>query len=360
MADSAVTIHEHATPRALPPAALALLGQDAFSTPAWYAATLAAGLPDGGQPAFQVAWLGQRVLGVWPMLRQADGLRALVTPYTCLWRPLLHPDASQAELEAAGRALAASWRKAGVVRLDAMPAPDGAAQAVLRGLAAAGLRPLPFDHFGNWHEDVAGLGWGAYLAARPARLRTAIRRQGRRLAQQPGYAFSLVQGEAGLEAAIAAYETVYAASWKQPEPYPRFNAALMRACAADTTLRLGLIHLAGIPIAAQLWLVHRGWAGVLKLAYDETRKALAPGNVLTALMLRHVLEQDQVREIDFGRGDDDYKQMWAASRRQRGGVLVANPLSLVGALQIGRHRLGELRNTGSLLLMKASRHRQPE
>ena len=87
-------------------------------------------------------------------------------------------------------------------------------------------------------------------------------------------------------------------------------------------MRLGILSIAGEPIAAQLWIVHGRWAGVLKLAYRETHKALAPGNVLTGLMIRHLLEHDAIAEIDFGRGDDDYKQQWARERRQRVGLLV--------------------------------------
>ena len=209
-----------------------MLGQDAFSTPGWYRATLAAGLPDGAQPAFLIAEADGTVIALLPMLRQRGRLGALVTPYTCLWQPLLAPGLGPVQLHAVGHALGRAWRHHGVVRLEAMPADNPAVGALLAGLRGAGLRLLAFDHFGNWHEDLAGQGWDAYLSARSRRLRTAITRQTKRLAQQPGFAFSLVQGADGMEDAIAAYEAVYAASWKEPEPRPAFNGALMRASAS--------------------------------------------------------------------------------------------------------------------------------
>ena len=348
MADPAVGLREVADGDALPPGARALLGQDAFSTAGWYRATLAAGLPEAAQPVFQIAEHAGRVLAVLPMLRQGATFGALVTPYTCLWRPLLAPGLPAALLESVGGALGRAWRRHGLVRLEAMPADDQAVDALCRGLRRAGLRLLAFDHFGNWHEDVAGQGWEAYLAGRPRRLRTAIARQTRRAREQPGFAFTLVQGEAGLADAVAAYEAVYAASWKEPEPHPAFNPALMAESAQDGSLRLGILSVAGAPVAVQLWIVHGRWAGVLKLAYHEAHKALAPGNVLTGLMIRHLLERDGVGEIDFGRGDDAYKQQWAVSRRQRVGVLVANPWRVSGGVEIGRHLVGRVRKKGLL------------
>ena len=337
----AVRIRDVARPDLLPPAALALFGQDAFSTLGWYRATLAAGLLDGAAPVFQLAEAGAQVLGVVPMLWQGRHLGALATPYTCLWRPLLAPGLTPAQLEQLGGALGRAWRRFGVVRLDAMAAPDAEMRSLLAGLRRAGLRVLPFDHFGNWHEAVSD--WETYLATRPRRLRTAIGRQTRRLLQQPGFGFAIVQGTNGLEDAIAAYDTVYAASWKQPEPHPEFNPALMRECAHDGSLRLGILRLGGVAIAAQLWLVHRRWAGVLKLAHDEAHRNRAPGNVLTGLMIRHLLDHDGVDEVDFGRGDDEYKQQWAAVRRQRIGVLAVDPFRADGALACMRYLAGRVR-----------------
>ncbi len=322
----------------LPEDALALFGADAFSTRAWYASTVAAALAQDEVASFQLVRHGERTAAIFPMLRAGRRLSALTTPYTCLWQPLLVPDA---DLMAIGTTLAPIWRRSGVVRLDCLPAEAAWLPGLVRGLASGGLHALPFEHFGNWHVRVADLDWPAYVDGRPGQLRSAINRQVRRLMKQ-GATFTLTHDEGGLEDAIAAYETVYAASWKEKEPYPAFNATLMRATAADGTARIGVLRLGGAPIAAQFWLRHGGWAAVLKLAYDETHRALAPGNVLTALMIRQLMEQERVTELDFGRGDDAYKQAWTGQRRSRIGVLVAAPTTQAGALAIARHQAGRL------------------
>jgi hypothetical protein len=335
----ATKVTEYTCLATLPLGARALFGQDAFSTLAWYASTLEAALPAGATACFQVVAVEGVVQAVLPMLLKAGRLSALTTPYTCLWQPLL---AAGADPVGVGRTLAPLWRRAAPVRLDCVPSSPGT-DGLLRGLGQAGLTPLQFDHFGNWFLDVRALDWNTYVASRPGPLRSAITRHTRRLMKQDGARFSLVQSAAGLEDAIAAYDAVYAASWKQPEPFPAFNATFIRASAAVGTLRLATLHLGPTPIAAQFWLVHEGWAAVLKLAYDEAFKKLAPGNVLTALVIRHLLEQEHVHTLDFGRGDDEYKSQWTGSRRQRVGALVVNPLSATGVLAIARHSVGKVR-----------------
>ncbi len=109
-------------------------------------------------------------------------------------------------------------------------------------------------------------------------------------------------------------------------------------------LRCAIWSLSATPVAVQLWVVETsGRATVLKLAHDEAFKALSPGTVLTAMTLRHLLDQEHLTEIDFGRGDDAYKEGWAAQRRQRIGLLLVDPWRLSEALQLGRHTLGRMR-----------------
>ena len=203
--------------------------------------------------------------------------------------------------------------------------------------------PIRYDHFGNWYEDVAGLDWPAYLVRRPGALRETIRRRTAAAARDPAIRFEIVRTPGAVPEALAAYETVYAASWKVPEPHPRFNATLLPLAARLGTLRLALLWRGTTPLAAQYWTVFDGTATVLKLAHDEQGRALSPGTLLTAHMIRLLLEGEGVHTLDFGRGDDPYKQAWTFTRRQRIGLLLANPLHPTGLAAIARHTAGRLR-----------------
>ena len=306
---------------------------------AWFGAVAAAALPAQARPAWLTARAAGRPRVVLPLVRTGDGrLAGLASPYTSLFRPLVAADAASAEIEVAGRAFARVCRGSGTLLLEALD-PDWPGLApLLGGFRRGGMVALRFAQFGNWHTEVAGQTWEAYLAARPAALRNTIRR---RLARAAAIGFEIVTGGAGLESGIAAYEAVYARSWKPAEPFPHFPAALMRAAASAGALRLGLLRAGGAPVAAQLWVVAGGIATVHKLAHAEAARALSPGTVLTALMIRHLLAEG-VAGLDFGRGDDAYKAGWTGRRRQRVGVLLCAPWHPVGAAAIARHVAGRL------------------
>ncbi len=336
-APDAVTVTAHAQLEALPDTGRALFGADFFATLAWYRTVTGAALPEGHAPLFVTVSSGPAVLAVFPIRTGGGGAAALTTPYTCLWRPLLAPGLDAAARQAVWLGFGAWCRAFGTVRLDALDAAD--AGAIAAGLKRAGIVPLAFDHFGNWHETGIG-NWPDYLAARPGELREALRRRGRRLLKQGGR-FSIVTSPHDVEAGIAAYEQVYAKSWKTPEPFPHFNAALMRACARDGSLRLGLLHQGDAVLAAQFWVVRGPWAAVLKLAHDEAAKSLSPGTVLTGFMIEHLLTQAGVSTLDFGRGDDPYKASWTTRRAQRVGLVLANPARPGGLAAISRHAVGK-------------------
>ena len=72
-------------------------------------------------------------------------------------------------------------------------------------------------------------------------------------------------------------------------------------------------------------------------------------------MLRPLLDQEHVVQIDFGRGDDAYKQGWATQRRQRVGVLLVNPWRGSGMAALTRHALGRLRDVFHVLISRKAK-----
>jgi hypothetical protein len=318
-----------------------------FASRAWYDTLIAHALPAGAEPMLAVC--GEDGAAILPLLRTGRRLASLASPYTLDWRPLLALDADAAALQAAGRGFGRLFRRRPPVRFDTLDPEAPGLEALLEGLATAGMRPLRFLHTGNRHETLRpGTGWKAWLASRPPALRNTITRKLARSAGETVFEPIASLGHA-LDAGIAAYEQVRAKSWKPYEPFPAFDGALMRVAASLGALRLGVLRARrdGVPFAAQYWILDRGGrrATVLKLAHAEDSRASSPGTVLTALMVQHLLEMDRVEELDFGRGDDDYKRLWVSMRRQRIGVMLADPMHPTGLVALARHAASGLRRS---------------
>ena len=207
----------------------------------------------------------------------------------------------------------------------------------------AGALTQTYFCFGNWYLKLEGRNFQEYFKSVPSRLRNTIDRKSRQLEKSHGLQMTIVQTEAELELAAAAYEHVYTSSWKQSEAHPHFILGLMQVCAREGWLRLGIAYVDNKPVAAQLWMVHRGIASIYKLAYDENFSKFSIGSILTAHIMRHVIDVDLVDEVDYLTGDDDYKKDWMSHRRERWGIVAFNQATLKGKLagfwHLGRQAL---------------------
>jgi hypothetical protein len=330
-------------PRAgLPDWAEPLLDPYAFwSGRIWYDTTLAHALLPGAEPL--AARCGAVAV---PLLRIAGRLRSLTTPYTQDWRPLAPPDLDAAGWRAAGERFGALLRLRPPVILEAIDPAGSWLAPFLEGLRAAGIRAARFDHVGVWRETLPdGQSWEGYLAGRPSALRHTVARKGKRAARETRFALITTPGR-DLEAGIDAFHAVRAGSWKPAEPFPDFDAALMRAAASACALRLGVLSRIAddTPVAAQYWILDQGGARatVPKLFHLEAARAASPGTVLTAMMLRHLITEDRVRVLDFGRGDDAYKAHWVSGRTQLIGLVLADPRHPAGLAALARQAAGAL------------------
>lgn len=328
----------------LPPGAQNLFEQAPFqSSLAWWQSVQRAALPAAAKPHFVICSEAGRAVALVPLLRTADGkLQSLCTPYTLLWQPLVASSIDWPAFERVGTALGRACRAWPVWQCDAIDPAWPGLSPLLSGLRRARTLALRYDHFGNWHEAVARRCWSDYLQARPGSLRQTIRRKQAQADRDPDLRFELACTPDEATAALPAYTKVYRRSWKQPEPFPDFDAVLLPGVAELGALRLAVLWHGAEPIAAQYWIVWKGTATVLKLAHDEAHRARSPGTLLTAWMIRRLLDTERVQELDFGRGDDPYKQLWATSRRQRIGLVLADPIRPAGFAALARQAAGRL------------------
>lgn len=236
------------------------------------------------------------------------------------------------------------------LRISPMAQHESEFRELSSSLAEAGMSVQEYFCFGNWYSPVDGRSYADYLQALPSITRNTLTRKSKKLIKSGRARIEVVAGGERLEGAIAAYNQVYASSWKVPEPYPTFVPNLIRLCASKGWLRLGLVFVDDKPAAAQIWIVSNGTAAIYKLAYDEAFADLSAGTVLTATLMEHVIDQDKVTEVDYLTGDDPYKKQWMTHRRERWGIIAFNPRTVRGCVGIARHIGGHLlkRNISNL------------
>lgn len=272
---------------------------------------------------------------------QPGRLLALSNFYTPLFGLINELHADSATLNSVVVALGKRRAKFHEARLAPMDVTSHSYKLICEAFAKAGWQVDDYFCFGNWYYPVEGRNYHSYLAERPSRLRNTIERASRKLAQTNDFTIEIVRGSESLESAIADFVTVYNQSWKNPEPFVEFIPGLCRLAARMGWLRLGVARLQGQPIAAQIWLVAAGKAQIVKLAYDAKFAKTSAGTVLTATLIKHVIEIDKVNEIDYLMGDDPYKQDWMSQRRERRGLIAFNPCFPRGVSAMLWHKGGK-------------------
>ncbi len=199
-----------------------------------------------------------------------------------------------------------------------------------------GMAVQTYFCFGNWYLDVKGRTFSDYFDTLPARLKNTISRKTKKLNDSTKWEIKIFTTSAELAKYIDIFGAIYNSSWKNPEPHPEFIPGLIRLCAEQGWLRLGIAFIDNQPAAAQIWIVNNGVASIYKLAYIDTYSKYSIGTVLTARLMEHVIDTDKAREVDYLTGDDAYKRDWMSHRRERWGLICFNlrtPLGLLAAIK---------------------------
>ncbi|WP_295633665.1 GNAT family N-acetyltransferase [Novosphingobium sp.] len=257
-------------------------------------------------PLIAVAQAG-KARAVLPLTRKARRVEGLVNWYSFRLAPLVTPGADAATLIGALATDLAG--QSPHIMLFPLPDENGEATLLQTAFRQAGWAVFrePCDE--NHVLPVNGRSFADYLAARPGPLRTTLKRKASKVAVSIETRFN--------PDSWAAYEAIYAQSWKPEEGSPAFLRRFAEAEGAAGRLRLGLARADGVPVAAQFWTVEGGTAFIHKLAHTEASKPLSPGTTLSAALFEHVIDVDRVNLVDFGTGTDGYKRDWMEAMRPR-------------------------------------------
>lgn len=126
------------------------------------------------------------------------------------------------------------------------------------------------------------------------------------------------------------------------EKLPLFLRDLAEAESEAGIVRLGLCHVNGVAVAAQLWTVENGVALVHARAKREVAGEVSPDSILSAAMAHHAKETDGIRTIEFGTGSSANIVGWMESLSPLIRIEAFNPATfrgLAGALRTSLSRL---------------------
>jgi hypothetical protein len=281
-----------------------------FDRPDWFARLAQAGL----RPTVAMAREHDDATAL--VLTSANGrLESLRNWYSFSWRPL--GLAKPALLEAIARDLRTRTHR---VTMWPVPNEENAATVLAEAFRIAGwsVRCEPCDH--NHVLPVDGRSFADYWADRPGQMRTTLKRKAKKVSVQ---IFDEFDAEAW-----SAYEAIYGESWKPEEGDPALLRSFAEAEAAAGRIRLGIARAGEEAVAAQFWTVENGTAYIHKLAHRESAKPLSAGTTLSAALFERVIDQDQVRLVDFGTGNDGYKRDWMEIDRPRYRIDCLDPKQL--------------------------------
>ena len=272
-----------------------------FARLSWFALLEAGGM----EPLIALARDGDEAIAL-PLVNQDGRLAPLTNWYAFTFRELRTANAPDALYAALARDLA---RQGDRLELAKLSEEDGTLGRMRDAFARAGwiVRAEACDTNHILHCN--GRDYAAYLADRPGPLRTTLKRKAKKVTVELATSFEAEQW--------AAYEDIYADSWKPEEGAPSLLRAFAREESDAGRYRFALARHDGQAVAAQFWTVDGHTAFIHKLAHRESAKPLSPGTTLSAALFEHVIDVDGVDMIDFGTGDDGYKRDWMEAKRTR-------------------------------------------
>jgi Acetyltransferase (GNAT) domain len=187
----------------------------------------------------------------------------------------------------------------------------------------ANMMVATYYYAGNRCEDTSHLEFDRYLNNRSKIVKKSLK-QVKRLEKNHTVRFEMITNLQDAERAISTFDLVYRKSWKEEDYFKDFTPGVIRTCAAQDVMRIGILYVDDQPVAADFAIVTAGTAVGMKAAYDSEFAKYSVGSILHLYTIKYFIEKDHVMRVSFGLFDDPYKRLWCSQRRELWGVVAFN------------------------------------
>lgn len=209
-------------------------------------------------------------------------------------------------------------------------------------------RATTLDYIDTPWVEIGG-GFDAYWAARGKNLRTNMRKQRDRLAEQAVQTrMEILRRPQDMARAVADYAALESKGWKaeggtalsEEHPQTRFYREMLARCAQRDVARIYRYFFSEQLVATELCLEYAGELAILKTTYDESITWFSPASLLRQEMFAELFGRQTVGRVEFYGPLKDWHKRWTELAR---GVYHANVYrspALLGLERGARRLLG--------------------
>ena len=267
-------------------------------------------------------------------------LHSMANFYTTVFEPLLSDDVNQAAAaEAIATCLASEFKAIPLCEIEPLRDPGFMDQIAASHARLSGQQVGRYVKHLNRYEPVDGDTYESYLARRPGKLRSTIKRKKKQLEKSTDGKITIYETAEDVAREYPKFRNVYAQSWKGEESYPDFIGVVLSDLAGAGKAKLGILSIENQPAAAQIWFRLGSTWGVFKLAYQPQYKQFSVGTLLTAAMIESFFVGEPVSAIDFFSGDDGYKKDWVGECREHFGLEFIHTDNIIGKILNTKRKL---------------------
>lgn len=299
----------------------------------WYRHFTGAGLAKYGQPLLGIAWQGDQLVGLAPLVRRESRFSRVMmrrvdfVGFNAETGEFLITD-GQPSLVGAFMASLFESVKFDLVQLRGFQTNSREFVALE---AAAKSRHFNIE-LSNYYYPIVNLadGYDAYYKSRSNKFRRVLKRQTEKINNDFGgweiERFTNLDGEQSLRHALSRVTSIYNSSWKAvneqhlPNHFIAFYSDISTRFAANTKLDLSILSIGSQDAAFFLAIEDAGVLYDVFVSYDQRFKALRPGEFLMKQLFPSIAERNCRTLVSHGA--HQYKKVWSTDEIPRVRVFI--------------------------------------